>query len=82
MDELYGFAYKNGTVLVVGKVEQERDHGISCWLCCTMPPLKQLHEVVSSQQDAIDWLRCKAGAEQVFFGRLVEAQSKGIPVDS
>lgn len=64
--ELHGHAAVNGQVVVVGKATQEKDHGTPCWLCATLPPHPQKHEVVTYRLDAIAWLMREAGAAQVF----------------
>lgn len=70
--EMRGLAAIDGKVVVVGQATQEKDHGAPCWLCSTLPPQAQRHEVVKYRQQAIDWLKQEARAEQVFEGVLTD----------
>ncbi len=68
---LRAFKFIEGRVVLVGKAEVERDHGLPFWLCSTMPPLKQVFMPVSTREEAIAWLRTEAGADEVFEGVTV-----------
>lgn len=70
--ELRGHAAKDGQVVMVGKAEQVKDHGTPCWLCSTLPPNRPFYEVVTYRQNAIQWLKDVAGAEEVFEGAVCD----------
>lgn len=67
-NSLRAFKYIEGQVVMVGKAEQELDHGQSFWLCSTLPPFKQRFEPTETREQAIAWLQEHVGAEEVFEG--------------
>lgn len=67
-NSLRAFKYIEGQIVLVGKAEQELDHGQPFWLCSTLPPFQQRFEPTGTREQAIAWLQANVGAEEVFEG--------------